>query len=180
VRRLDLRGSRRRDRGHGGRRCSAAPVCPAGVTTIILDGTQVSLQLHESCGHPTELDRVLGHEANYAGTSFLTTDHSASCGYGSDVVSIVTDATTPRGLGTFGFDDEGVPAQRADLVRQGRFAGYLTSRETAPLVGLASNGTMRAESWAHIPLVRMTNVNLEPGNLEAGGSDRGHRRTAST
>ncbi|TMQ53455.1 MAG: TldD/PmbA family protein [Candidatus Eisenbacteria bacterium] len=140
-----------------------APVCPAGVTTILLDGSQMSLQLHESCGHPTELDRALGHEANYAGTSFLTTDQLGKLRYGSDLVSIVTDATTPRGLGTFGFDDEGVPAQRADLVREGRFAGYLTSRETAPLVGLASNGTMRAESWAHIPLVRMTNVNLEPG-----------------
>jgi TldD protein len=140
-----------------------APACPAGVTTIILDGSQMSLQLHESCGHPTELDRALGHEANYAGTSFLTTDQLDRLRYGSEVVSIVTDATTPRGLGTFGFDDEGVTAQRADLVRRGRFVGYLTSRETAQLLGLASNGTMRAESWAHIPLVRMTNVNLEPG-----------------
>ena len=140
-----------------------APVCPAGVTTIILDGSQMSLQLHESCGHPTELDRALGHEANYAGTSFLTTDQLGKLRYGSGIVSIVTDATTPRGLGTFGFDDEGVPAQRADLVRRGRFTGYLTSRETASQLGLKSNGTMRAESWGHIPLVRMTNVNLEPG-----------------
>jgi TldD protein len=140
-----------------------APVCPAGVTTVILDGSQMSLQLHESCGHPTELDRALGHEANYAGTSFLTTDQLGKLRYGSEAVTIVTDATTPRGLGTFGFDDEGVPAQRADLVREGRFVGYLTSRETAPLLGLPSNGTMRAESWAHIPLVRMTNVNLLPG-----------------
>ena len=162
VRRLDLPGHAAETASTAAALLSA-PVCPAGVTTIILDGTQVSLQLHESCGHPTELDRVLGHEANYAGTSFLTTDHLGKLRYGSDVVSIVTDATTPRGLGTFGFDDEGVPAQRADLVRKGRFSGYLTSRETAPLVGLASNGTMRAESWAHIPLVRMTNVNLEPG-----------------
>ena len=140
-----------------------APQCPSGVATVILDGSQMSLQIHESCGHPTELDRVLGHEANYAGTSFLTTDHLGSLRYGSEVVNLVADATAPRGLGTFGFDDEGVPAQKFDLVRQGRFAGYLTSRETAPLLGQTSNGTMRAESWAHIPLIRMTNINLEPG-----------------
>ncbi len=140
-----------------------APQCPAATTTVILDGAQLSLQIHESCGHPTELDRVLGHEANYAGTSFLTTDQLGTLRYGSDVVNLVADATSPRGLGTFGFDDEGVPAQKVDLVRAGRFVGYLTSRETAPMLGQASNGTMRAESWAHIPLIRMTNINLEPG-----------------
>ena len=141
----------------------SAPQCPALATTVILDGAQMSLQIHESCGHPTELDRVLGHEANYAGMSFLTTDQLHTLRYGSPVVNLVADATAPRGLGTFGFDDEGVPAQKVDLVREGRFVGYLTSRETAPLLGLASNGTMRAESWAHIPLIRMTNINLEPG-----------------
>jgi TldD protein len=140
-----------------------APQCPSGVTTVILDGSQLSLQIHESCGHPTELDRVLGHEANYAGTSFLTTDQLGTLRYGSEVVNLVADATSPRGLGTFGFDDEGVPAHKVDLVRAGRFVGYLTSRETAPMLGQASNGTMRAESWGHIPLIRMTNINLEPG-----------------
>jgi TldD protein len=140
-----------------------APQCPAGTTTVILDGSQLSLQIHESCGHPTELDRVLGHEANYAGTSFLTTDQLGTLRYGSEVVNLVADATSPRGLGTFGFDDEGVPAQNVDLVRDGRFVGYLSSRETAPMLGQTSNGTMRAESWAHIPLIRMTNINLEPG-----------------
>jgi TldD protein len=124
----------------------------------------VSLQIHESCGHPTELDRVLGSEANYAGMSFLTPDHLGQLRYGSAVVNLVADATSPRGLGTFGYDDEGVPAQRVDLVREGRFVGYLTSRETAPALGLASNGTMRAESWAFIPLIRMTNINLLPGS----------------
>ena len=141
----------------------AAPACPSAITTVILDGSQMSLQIHESCGHPSELDRVLGHEANFAGTSFLTTDQLHRLRYGSAVVNLVADATTPRGLGTFGFDDEGVPAQTVDLVREGRFVGYLTSRETAPLLSLRSNGTMRAESWAHIPLIRMTNINLEPG-----------------
>ena len=141
-----------------------APSCPAGVRTVILDGSQLSLQIHESCGHPAELDRVLGHEANYAGTSFLTTDQLGRLQYGSEVVNLVADATAARGLGTFGYDDEGVPAQKVDLVRAGRLVGYLTSRETAPLLGLESNGTMRAESWSHIPLVRMTNINLEPGD----------------
>jgi len=141
-----------------------APQCPAGVSTVILDGSQVSLQIHESCGHPAELDRVLGHEANFAGTSFLTLDQLDRLRYGSEVVHLVADATTPRGLGTFGFDDEGVPAQAVDLVRAGRLVGYLTSRETAPLLGRTSNGTMRAESWAYIPLIRMTNINLEPGS----------------
>ncbi|MEK7330786.1 MAG: TldD/PmbA family protein [Candidatus Eisenbacteria bacterium] len=154
-----------------------APQCAPGVTTVILDGAQMSLQIHESCGHPTELDRVLGHEANFAGTSFLTTDQLDTLRYGSAVVNLVADATAPRGLGTFAFDDEGVPAQKVDLVREGRFVGYLTSRETAPLLGQASNGTMRAESWAHIPLIRMTNINLEPGpwTLEAliGDTDDG-------
>jgi TldD protein len=142
----------------------AALQCPSGVKTIILDGAQVSLQIHESCGHPAELDRVLGHEANYAGTSFLTTDQLDRLQYGSPVVNLVADATAPRGLGTFGFDDEGVPAQKVDLVREGRLVGYLTSRETAAMLGRESNGTMRAESWAHIPLIRMTNINLEPGS----------------
>ena len=141
-----------------------APSCPAGIRTVILDGSQLSLQIHESCGHPAELDRVLGHEANYAGTSFLTTDQLGRLQYGSEVVNLVADATAARGLGTFGYDDEGVPAQKVDLVRAGRLVGYLTSRETAPLLGLESNGTMRAESWSHIPLVRMTNINLEPGD----------------
>ena len=140
-----------------------APACPRGVSTVILDGSQLSLQIHESCGHPAELDRVLGYEANYAGTSFLTPDQLGKLQYGSEVVNLVADATAERGLGTFGFDDEGVPAQKVDLVRDGRLVGYLTSRETAPLLGLESNGTMRAEGWGNIPLIRMTNINLEPG-----------------
>jgi TldD protein len=142
---------------------SARP-CPQDVrTTVILSGNQVALQVHESCGHPIELDRALGHEAAFAGTSFLTPDRLGSFRYGSEHVNIQIDAVAPGGLGTFGFDDEGVPAQKADLVRDGRFVGYLTSRETAPMLGQASNGTMRAETWGHMPLIRMTNINLEPG-----------------
>ena len=162
VRRLDLPGHARRTAEEAVALLTAKP-CPAGRTTILLVGSQVSLQLHESCGHPSELDRSLGWEANYAGTSFLTTDQKGKLRYGSPAVSIVADATAPRGLGTFAYDDEGVPAQRADLVRDGQFVGFLTSRETAPNIQEASNGTMRAESAGHIPLIRMTNINLEPG-----------------
>jgi TldD protein len=141
-----------------------APQCPPGRTTVILDGSQLSLQIHESCGHPAELDRALGHEANFAGTSFMTPDLLDTLQYGSEVVNLVADATAPRGLGTFGFDDEGVPAQRVDLVRRGRFVGYLGSRETAAMLGKPFTGAMRAESWSNIPLIRMTNINLEPGS----------------
>lgn len=142
----------------------SAEQCPSDlVTTVILDPTQVALQLHESCGHPIELDRVLGTEASFAGTSFLTMDKLGSFRYASPVVNIVADATVPGGLGTFGYDDEGVPAQRVPIVQNGVFVNYLTSRETAALLGQNSNGTMRADGWNRIPLIRMTNVNLEPG-----------------
>jgi TldD protein len=148
----------------------SAPQCPAGVTTIILDGPQLALQIHESCGHPIELDRVFGAEAAFAGTSFLTPDKLGTFRYGSDVVTITADALTPGGLGTFGYDDEGVPAQKTDIVKNGTFVGYLTSRETTsqlrhthPHAPARSNGSMRADGWNRIPIVRMTNVSLEPG-----------------
>lgn len=144
----------------------SAPACPSEVTTVILGATQLALQVHESCGHPIELDRVFGTEAAYAGTSFLTVDKLGAFRYGSPVVNITADATIPGGLGTFGYDDEGVPAQRTPIVRDGMFVGYLTSRETAAQLGQRSNGTMRADGWNRIPLIRMTNINLEPGNWE--------------
>ncbi len=142
----------------------AAPQCPSGLMTVILDGPQVALQVHESCGHPIELDRVLGYEAGFVGKSFLTTDklHS-NYRYGSDLVNLTADATVPGGLGTFGWDDEGVPAQRTPIVSEGIFRGYLMSRDTAPLIGLSSNGCVRADSWNRLPMIRMTNVSLEPG-----------------
>lgn len=141
----------------------AAPPCPEGRRTIILDGGQLALQVHESCGHPIELDRVLGMELSYAGDSFLTPEKLGTFRYGSPQVNIVADATVAGGLGTFGYDDEGVPAQRTPIVEAGRFVGYLSSRETAPAVGLTSSGAMRASGWNRIPLIRMTNVNLLPG-----------------
>jgi TldD protein len=140
-----------------------APALPEGNRTVILEGEQLALQVHESIGHPTELDRVLGMEAAYAGTSFLTLDKLNSLRYGSPLVNVVADATAPAGLGTFGYDDEGVPAQKVYLIKDGLFTGYQTSRETAPAIGQASNGTMRADGWNRIPLIRMTNINLLPG-----------------
>ena len=140
-----------------------APQCPSGRFTIILDPSQLYLQVHESCGHPTELDRVFGTEASYAGTSFLTTDKLGSgFRYGSELVTIVADATASGGMGTFGWDDEGVAAQAVPLVQDGIFAGYLSSRETAPRIGRSSSGAMRADGWNRIPLIRMTNINLLP------------------
>jgi TldD protein len=145
-----------------------AEQCPSyDATTIILDSSQLALQIHESCGHPIELDRVLGSEAAYAGTSFLTPEKLGKFRYGSEVVNITADATIPGALGTFGFDDEGAPAQKTDIVKSGLFVGYLTSRETARQLGLgASNGTMRADGWSRPPIIRMTNINLLPGAWE--------------
>jgi TldD protein len=141
-----------------------APQCPSDTRTLILEGSMLALQVHESCGHPIELDRVFGTEASYAGTSFLTTDKLGSFRYGSDLVNIAADATCPGGLGSFFFDDEGVPAQKVDIVDDGIFVGYLTSRETAAQLGQLSGGAMRADGWNRIPIIRMTNINLEPGD----------------
>jgi TldD protein len=144
----------------------AAPVCPEGRMDVIIGTNQLGLQIHESIGHPSELDRVLGTEESYAGKSFATLEKFGKFQYGSQQVNVFADATVPGGLGTFGYDDEGVPAQRVPLIKGGIFTNYLTSRETAPVVGLASNGTMRASGWNRIPLIRMTNINLEPGTWD--------------
>ncbi|HEU5002729.1 MAG TPA: TldD/PmbA family protein [Actinomycetota bacterium] len=142
----------------------AAPPCPEGVTTVVIDGSQVALQVHESVGHPTELDRVLGTEAAYAGTSFLSPPDLGRLVYGSPLVNIVSDGTSPGGLGTVGWDDEGVVPSPTHLIRDGLLVGFQTSRETAAAIGEErSNGTMRADGWISYPLIRMTNVNLLPG-----------------
>jgi TldD protein len=143
-----------------------AAQCPQGTRTLLLDGTQLGLQIHESIGHPIELDRVLGMEANFAGMSFLTLDKLRTLRYGSALVNVVADARMEHGLGlgTFGYDDEGVPARSTPIITNGLFTGYLSSRETAALAGEAhSGGTVRAESWNRLPMIRMTNVSLLPG-----------------
>jgi TldD protein len=143
-----------------------ADTCPSKDTTLILGSSQLALQIHESCGHPAELDRVYGTEAAFAGRSFLTTEKLKGFRYGSDIVNLTADSVSATGLGTFGWDDEGIPASRTPLVREGFFAGYLMSRETASTLGMQSNGCMRADGWNRIPLIRMTNVSLEPGTWE--------------
>jgi TldD protein len=141
----------------------AAPLCPGDTTTLVLDGSQLALQVHESVGHPTELDRVLGDEAAFAGTSWVKPGDLDTLRYGSSLVNITADATVAGSLGSFGYDDEGVPARREHLVRDGVLAGFLSSRESAAAIGLESSGAMRADGWARTPLVRMTTVSLEPG-----------------
>ncbi len=144
----------------------SADQCPEGKFDLILDSDQLSLQIHESIGHPIELDRVLGMEANFAGTSFLTLDKLNHLQYGSDIVNVVADARESHGpgLGTFAYDDEGVAAQCTPIITNGRFTGYLSSRDTAPAIGAKrSGGCLRAEGWARLPIVRMTNVSILPG-----------------
>jgi TldD protein len=147
-----------------------APSCPSGRTTLILAGEQLELQVHESVGHAVELDRVLGREASYAGTSYAGRDSAGALRVGSPLMNVTADATTPGGLGSYRWDDEGVEAQAVPVVRDGVLQGFLSSRETAAEIGLPrSGGCMRAQGFARQPLVRMTNVNLEPG--EAGTLD---------
>jgi TldD protein len=146
----------------------AAQDCPSEVTTLVLDSGQVELQIHESIGHPVELDRVLGMEEAYAGSSFVRPEDRGKLRYASDLVSITADATLSGGLGSFGFDDEGVPAQRVPIIVDGIFQNFLSSRETAPVIGERSSGAMRADGWSNMPLIRMTNISIEPreGSLQ--------------
>lgn len=162
----DLPGNAERIASEAEALLTAEP-CPRDLTTtLILGGDQVALQVHESCGHPIELDRVFGTEAAYAGTSFLTTEKLNSFQYGSEIVNLTAESQRPFGLGTFGWDDEGVPAQSTPIVKDGLFVGYLMSRETASQLGKVSNGCMRASGWNRTPLIRMTNVSLEAGNWD--------------
>jgi TldD protein len=143
----------------------SAPRCEPDRTTIVLGGQQVSLQLHESVGHAVELDRVLGMEASYAGTSFVTVADRGRLQYGSELMSVTADATSPAGLGSYGWDDEGVAARAEPIVSDGVLTGFLSSRETAAAIGLErSGGCMRADGFARQPIVRMSNVNLAPGD----------------
>jgi TldD protein len=141
-----------------------APLAPERPTTLVFAPEFLALLVHESCGHPTEADRLLEHEVAFAGTTFMWPEDRGKLRYGSPHVSMTADATVPGGMGTFGWDDDGVPAMRTKLVDKGIFAGYLTSRETAGALGVpVSIGSARAESWQHFPIVRMVNVSLDPG-----------------
>jgi TldD protein len=140
-----------------------APACPAGVTDLIIGSEQLALQIHESVGHAIELDRILGWEAAFAGTSWLDLAKLGSLRYGSELMNITIDPTIPGALGSFGYDDEGTPAARRYAVRDGIWVGVLAGRDSAAVAGLDYGGSVRADGWARLPMVRMTNVGLEPG-----------------
>jgi TldD protein len=139
-----------------------AKPCPVSTTTLIVGGSQMTMLVHETAGHPSELDRVLGSEASTAGGSYRDSADGGPVRFGSDLVNITADATLPGGLGTFGYDDEGVIAQRTPLVENGMCTGFLTSRESAGALQVGATGAARADGFARVPLVRMTNVSLEP------------------
>ncbi len=142
-----------------------APQCPSGTTDIILGGSQVSLQIHESCGHAAELDRIMGWEANFSGTSFLRVEDVGTLRYGSDAVTIVIDNTIPRGFATCRYDDEGSVSVQSDIVREGILRGFESSRDTARAIGATTSACVRAQSWEYVPMIRMCNLNLLPGTL---------------
>ena len=141
-----------------------APLATEKPTTLVFAPEFLALLVHESCGHPTEADRLLEHEVAFAGTTFMWPEDRGKLRYGSPHVSMTADATVPGGMGTFGWDDDGVPAMRTKLIDKGTFVGYLTSRETAGALGVpVAIGSARAEGWQHFPIVRMVNVSLDPG-----------------
>lgn len=165
LRAMDLPGNGPRMRDEAADLCSA-PLCPTGPQTLILGGSQLCLQIHESVGHPTELDRVLGHEVDLAGSSFATRNHLAQLRYGSDRVNLQADSTLPGGLDTRGWDDDCVPSGSWPIVKEGLFKGYQTNRETAHAIDEGSSrGCSRAESWYDPPIVRITNLSLQPGDM---------------
>jgi len=143
-----------------------APVLPSEETTVIIDGPQLALQIHESIGHAIELDRVLGWELAYAGGSFVKPEDRGKLKYGSEIMNITCDPTLAGGLGSYAYDDDGVKTFRDDLIKDGIFQGFMSSRDSAPYIGEKSNGCNRADGYARLPIVRMPNVNLEPGEWE--------------
>jgi TldD protein len=144
-----------------------ADECPSTTTNLILDSSQVALQIHESVGHAIELDRILGWEAAFAGTSFLDLAQLGSLQYGSELMNITADATIPGAMGTFAYDDEGTPGQSVDIVRDGTWVGVLSGRDSAHHAGLAPGGMVRCEAFDRLPMVRMTNIGLKPGEGSA-------------
>lgn len=144
-----------------------AEECPSGIFDVVINSDQMTLQIHESIGHPIELDRIFGSEAAYAGMSFVHVDMlEEQYRYGSEYVNIVADATIPQALGTFGYDDDGVKAQVTPIIDKGIIKNFITSRDTAVKLNKPSNGTNRADGWGNIPIVRMTNISILPGEFE--------------
>ena len=162
VREADLPGNARRI-AEEAVELLQAPECVPGTVDLILGSEQLALQIHESVGHAIELDRILGWEAAFAGTSFLDLAQLNTLRYGSELMNITADATLPGALGSFGYDDEGTPAQRVDIVKDGLWVGVLSGRDSAAIAGLPPGGMVRADGYGRIPMVRMTNVGLTPG-----------------
>ncbi|MEU4687511.1 TldD/PmbA family protein [Actinoplanes sp. NPDC023714] len=162
VEELDLVGNAPR-MAEEARQLLTAPLCPSGETTLVLGGEQLALQIHESVGHAIELDRILGWEAAFAGTSWLDLSRLGSLRYGSELMNITIDPGFPGALGSFGFDDEGTPAVKRHAVRDGIWVGVLAGRDSAAVAGLDYAGSVRSDGWSRLPMVRMTNVGLEPG-----------------
>jgi TldD protein len=168
IRRFDLPGHAERVASEAVALLTA-PECPEATTDLVLESSQLALQIHESVGHAIELDRILGWEAAFAGTSFLELPRLGSLVYGSPLMNITADATLPGALGTFGYDDEGTPAQRVDIVKEGRWVGVLSGRDSAALAGLPPGGMVRGDGYNRLPMVRMTNVGLLPGESSLDG-----------
>jgi TldD protein len=162
IRRWDLPGNAGRIASEAAALLDADD-CPTGETALVLEASQLALQIHESVGHAIELDRILGWEAAFAGTSHLELPRLGEHRYGSELMNITADATLPGALGTFGYDDEGTPAQAVDIVRDGVWVGVLSGRDSASLAGLPPGGMVRADGFARLPMVRMTNVGILPG-----------------
>lgn len=154
-----------------------APPCPDGVFTVVLAPDQMGLQIHESIGHPLELDRVFGVEANFSGTSFAQPNLLNRLQIGSEHINVTTDPTEESVLAGYGYDDDGMPARSVPLIQKGVLVGYLSSRETAGRLGLTSSGNNRAAGWRHFPINRMSNTRLEPGRFSwddlLAGIDKG-------
>ena len=149
-----------------------APTVVAGPTDLVIDPTNLWLTIHESIGHATEYDRAIGYEAAYAGTSFATPDKLGTLRYGSPAMNVTADRTVEHGLATIGFDAEGVAAQKWDLIRDGVFVGYQLDRVFARKLGLErSNGCSYADSAHHVPIQRMPNVSLQPGERDLSTAD---------
>jgi TldD protein len=165
VRELDLPGNAARI-AEEAKALLSAPACPShDAIDLIIGSEQMALQIHESVGHAVELDRILGWEAAFAGTSWLDLAQLGSLRFGSDLMNITADATLPGALGSFGYDDEGTPAHPVDIVHNGTWVGVLSGRDSAALAGIPeSGGAVRGDGYNRLPMVRMTNVGLLPGS----------------
>jgi len=163
VRELDLVGNAERV-GEEAVALLGAPPCPEETTDLILGGEQMALQIHESVGHAVELDRILGWEAAFAGTSWLDLGLLGRLRFGSELMNVTADATLPGALGSFGYDDEGTPARRVDIVSEGTWVGVLSGRDSAAAAGVPAGGMVRGDGYDRLPMVRMTNIGLLPGD----------------